>query len=102
MFINDVAMWCMTFGESSLELKVIPLNVLNQTTLSSNCERNWSLWSLVHVKTRNRLKYNRLYMVVYLRHNMKLKIRHLRRHQIVRLVLAKIHILITYLMKIIN
>ncbi|KAL2938627.1 Collagen type IV alpha-3-binding protein [Bienertia sinuspersici] len=34
-----------------------PVRVLSQTTSSSNCERNWSIWSLVHAKTRNRLKY---------------------------------------------
>ncbi|XP_056689155.1 uncharacterized protein [Spinacia oleracea] len=76
----DPAMWWMTYGESTPELKKIAVRVLSQTTSSSNCERNWSMWSLVHTKIRNRLKYQRLHQIVYLRCNMKLKMRHLRRH----------------------
>lgn len=72
-------MWWVTYGESAPELQRIAIKVLSQTTSSSNCERNWSMWSLVHTKTRNRLKYKRLHMIVYVRYNMKLKMRHLRR-----------------------
>ncbi|KAL2938630.1 hypothetical protein RDABS01_022079 [Bienertia sinuspersici] len=57
----------MTYGESAPKLQKIAVRVLSQTTSSSNCERNWSIWSLVHAKTRNRLKY-------------KGSLRHLRRH----------------------
>ncbi|XP_021851785.2 uncharacterized protein [Spinacia oleracea] len=76
----DPALWWMTYGDSTPELKKIAVRVLSQTTSSSNCERNWSMWSLVHTKIRNRLKYPRLHQIVYLRYNMKLKLRHLRRH----------------------
>uniref|UniRef100_A0A803LRA4 DUF659 domain-containing protein n=1 Tax=Chenopodium quinoa TaxID=63459 RepID=A0A803LRA4_CHEQI len=76
----DPAMWWMTYGDSAPELRKIVVRVLSQTTSSSNCERNWSMWSLVHTKTRNRLKYGRLHQIVYLRYNMKLKLRHMRRH----------------------
>ncbi|KAK9724045.1 hypothetical protein RND81_05G044300 [Saponaria officinalis] len=62
--------WWVTYGESAPQLRGIAVKVLSQTTSSSNCERNWNMWSLVHTKTRNRLKYKRLHMIVYLRYNM--------------------------------
>ncbi|CAL5329930.1 unnamed protein product [Camellia sinensis] len=52
------------------------MRVLNQTTSSSNCERNWSTFSLIHTKTRNRLKYKKLNKLVYVYYNMTLKIKH--------------------------
>ena len=76
MFQYVIAEWWITFGESAPQLKTIAVRVLRQTTSSSNCERNWSMWSQVHTKARNRLQYKRLHMIVYLRYNMKLKIRH--------------------------
>ncbi|CAO2830870.1 unnamed protein product [Amaranthus hypochondriacus] len=66
------AEWWMNFGESVPELRRIAIRVLSQTTSSSNCDRNWSMWSQVHMKARNRLQYKRLHMIVYLRYNMKL------------------------------
>ncbi|KAL2905961.1 Sterol-4-alpha-carboxylate 3-dehydrogenase decarboxylating [Bienertia sinuspersici] len=53
--------------------------ILSQTTSSSHCERNWSIWTPVHTKTRKCLKYKRFHSIVYLCYNIKLKMRHLRR-----------------------
>ncbi|MQM04756.1 hypothetical protein Taro_037564, partial [Colocasia esculenta] len=38
----------------------VTVKVLSQTTSSSPCERNWSTFSLIHTKIRNRLGVDRL------------------------------------------
>ncbi|XP_074314312.1 uncharacterized protein LOC141649523 [Silene latifolia] len=74
--LMDPATWWLTYGESAPALQAIAVRVLSQTTSSSNYERNWSMWSLVHTKTRNRLKYKKLHQIVYLRYNMWLQRKH--------------------------
>ncbi|TXG74519.1 hypothetical protein ES288_1Z037200v1 [Gossypium darwinii] len=51
----------------------------NQTTSASNCERNWSTFSYIHTKARNRLKYKKLEKLVFTYYNMRLKMRHQQR-----------------------
>ncbi|KAL2901130.1 Long chain acyl-CoA synthetase 7 peroxisomal [Bienertia sinuspersici] len=58
--------WWLTYGESAPELQRIAVKILSQTTSSSHCERNGAC-------------YKRLHSIVYLRYDMKLKIRHLSR-----------------------
>ncbi|MQL72943.1 hypothetical protein Taro_005297, partial [Colocasia esculenta] len=41
-------------------LMYVAMRVLSQTTSSSPCERNWSTFSLIHTKIRNRLGVDRL------------------------------------------
>ncbi|MQL81287.1 hypothetical protein Taro_013731, partial [Colocasia esculenta] len=41
-------------------LTYVAVRVLSQTTSSSPCERNWSTFSLIHTKIRNRLGVDRL------------------------------------------
>ncbi|KAF1881815.1 hypothetical protein Lal_00042524 [Lupinus albus] len=67
--------WWMIFGSCSPEPKSIAIKVLSQTTSTTNCERNWSTFSYIHTKKRNRLPYNRLHRLVYTFYNMKLKMR---------------------------
>jgi hypothetical protein len=64
------------FGSCAPELQRIAVKVLSQTTSASNCERNWSTFSYIHTKTRNRLKYLKLQKLVFTFYNMKLKMRH--------------------------
>ncbi|KAG8661099.1 hypothetical protein MANES_02G210140v8 [Manihot esculenta] len=71
--------WWINYGESALELRKIAIKVLSQTTSASNCERNWSTFSLIHTKTRNRLKYQKLHALVFVHYNMRLKIRNVTR-----------------------
>ncbi|XP_057452320.1 uncharacterized protein LOC130744147 [Lotus japonicus] len=76
------AEWWMVYGSCAHELQTIAIKVLSQTTSASNCERNWSTFSYIHTKTRNRLKYQRLQKLVFTFYNMKLKMRHtMRRSQ---------------------
>ncbi|CAL5425120.1 unnamed protein product [Camellia sinensis] len=73
---TNPAEWWIHYGTSAPALQKVAVRVLSQTTSSSNCERNWSTFSLIHTKTRNRLKYKKLNKLVYVYYNMRLKIRH--------------------------
>ncbi|KAK5841926.1 hypothetical protein PVK06_004252 [Gossypium arboreum] len=57
----------------------LAIKVLSQTTSASNCERNWSTFSYIHTKARNRLKYKKLEKLVFTYSNMRLQIRHQKR-----------------------
>ncbi|GMP30914.1 hypothetical protein CsSME_00005353 [Camellia sinensis var. sinensis] len=46
--------WWIIHGSCAPELQKIAVKVLSQTTTSSHCERNWSTFSLIHTKTRNK------------------------------------------------
>ena len=62
------------YGDCAPSLRAIAVRVLSQTTSSSACERNWSIFALIHTKQRNRLAYSKLEQLVYCYYNMKLKI----------------------------
>ena len=55
-------------------MRNLAIKVLSQTVSSSACERNWSIFSLIHTKQRNRFAYPRLKQLVFCYYNMKLKI----------------------------
>ncbi|GMP97433.1 hypothetical protein CsSME_00045690 [Camellia sinensis var. sinensis] len=76
---SNPAEWWIIHGSCAPELKKIAVKVLNQTTTSSHCERNWSTFSLIHTKTRNRLKYKKIQRLVFITYNMRLKLRHVKR-----------------------
>ncbi|KAI8556211.1 hypothetical protein RHMOL_Rhmol05G0234700 [Rhododendron molle] len=76
LILEDIVEWWIHYGISAPQLQKVAVKVLSQTTSSSNCERNWSTFSLIHTKTRNRLKYQKLNKIVYVYYNMRLKIRH--------------------------
>ncbi|KAF1894395.1 hypothetical protein Lal_00027154 [Lupinus albus] len=65
----------MIFGSCFPKLKSNAIHVLSQTTLATNYERNWSIFSYIHTKKRNRLTCNKLHRLVYIFYNMKLKMR---------------------------
>ncbi|XP_028077472.1 uncharacterized protein LOC114279430 [Camellia sinensis] len=73
---TNLAEWWIHYGTLAPALQKVAVRVLSQTTSSSNCERNWSTFSLIHTKTRNQLKYKKLNKLVYVYYNMRLKIRH--------------------------
>ncbi|XP_073015757.1 uncharacterized protein [Primulina eburnea] len=67
----------MTMVTTLHTLKKIATKVLSQTCSSSGCERNWSTWSLIHTKLRNRLAVEKLHKLVYVHYNMRLRVRNL-------------------------
>ncbi|RWR73192.1 hypothetical protein CKAN_00144800 [Cinnamomum micranthum f. kanehirae] len=75
------AEWWLNYGESAPILRKIAMKVLSQTTTSSNCERNWSTFSFIHTKVRNRLTMQKLNKLVYIHYNIKLRNRQRRRRE---------------------
>ncbi|GMJ08549.1 hypothetical protein like AT5G33406 [Hibiscus trionum] len=75
---NLAELW-INYGCYAPQLQRITIKVLSQPTSSSNCERNWSTFSLIHTKKRNMLKHKKIQKLVYVHYNMRLKLRHMRR-----------------------
>ena len=50
-----LADWWINYGEEAPNLQKIAIKILSQTCSSSSCEKNWSTWSLIHTKLRNRM-----------------------------------------------
>ncbi|KAL0912262.1 hypothetical protein M5K25_018224 [Dendrobium thyrsiflorum] len=70
--------WWIQFGDSTPELQSFAVRVLGLTCSSSGCERNWSTYSQVQTKRRNRLSTLRMNSLVYIMHNKRLRDRRLR------------------------
>ncbi|XP_028802747.1 uncharacterized protein LOC114757813 [Neltuma alba] len=51
----------------------VTMRILSQTSASSGCERNWSLFERIHTKRRNRLEHKRLNDLVFTNYNLRLK-----------------------------
>ncbi|RWR72996.1 Copia protein [Cinnamomum micranthum f. kanehirae] len=75
------AEWWLNYGDSAPALRTIAIKVLSQTTSSSNCERNWSAFSFIHTRLRNRLTMQKFNKLVYIHYNLKLWSRNRRRRQ---------------------
>ena len=67
--------WWLYYGGSIPELQQIAIRVLSQTSSSSGCERNWSIFERIHSKRRNRLEHQRLDDLVFTNYNLRLKFR---------------------------
>ncbi|XP_057873555.1 uncharacterized protein LOC131079583 [Cryptomeria japonica] len=51
------------------------VHILSQPCSSSACERNWSVFEHIHSKKRNRLSQQRMNDLVFVHHNLRLKIK---------------------------
>lgn len=49
------------------------MKILSQTSSSSGCERNWSVFERIHTKKRNRLEHQRLNALVFVHYNLRLQ-----------------------------
>ncbi|XP_051149227.1 uncharacterized protein LOC127263948 [Andrographis paniculata] len=67
--------WWNMYGDKAPNFRKIALKVLSQTCTSSGCERDWSTWSLIHTKLRNRLAIEKLHKLVYVHYNMRLRVK---------------------------
>ncbi|XP_054816627.1 uncharacterized protein LOC129316304 [Prosopis cineraria] len=65
--------WWSFYGSSVPELQNLAMRILSQTSSSSSCERNWSLFERIHTKRRNRLEHQRLNDLVFTNYNLRLK-----------------------------
>ncbi|CAN6363640.1 unnamed protein product [Urochloa humidicola] len=68
--------WWTLFGGEVKELQKYAIRIVSQCVSSSGCERNWSTFALVHTKVRNRMGYEKLEKLVYVRHNLKLRLKY--------------------------
>ena len=75
MYLLFSADWWVLFGGDTPELQKFAIRIVSQCVSSSGCERNWSTFALVHTKLRNRLGYEKLRKLVYVRHNLKQRLK---------------------------
>lgn len=66
------------YGLDAHNLRDVAIRMLSQTSTSSGCKRNWSTFSLVHTKMRNRLGANTVRKLVYVHYSMRLKDKNMR------------------------
>ncbi|KAL6583185.1 hypothetical protein OROMI_005263 [Orobanche minor] len=71
--------WWERFGSKTPELTSFAIRVLSLTCSASGCERNWSTFELIHTKKRNRLEHKRLNALVYVKYNLRLRERSIKR-----------------------
>jgi hypothetical protein len=64
------AKWWAMFDGDTRNLQKLALRFISQCCSSSGCERNWSTFSLIHTKVRNRLSYKKLHKLVYVNYNL--------------------------------
>lgn len=64
--------WWDKYGGCTPRLQRIALRVLSQDCTSAACERNWSIYSLIHTKKRNRLSTEQLERLVFVHSNLRL------------------------------
>ncbi|XP_072072129.1 uncharacterized protein [Arachis hypogaea] len=66
--------WWRLFGSSAPCLQKMAVRILSQASVSSGCERNWSLFYQIHTTRRNKLEHDRLISdIVYVTYNLHLK-----------------------------
>ncbi|KAF5449742.1 hypothetical protein F2P56_030158, partial [Juglans regia] len=76
--INPVAWWTQ-FGCEVPTLQRFAVRVLSQCCSATGCERNWSTFDFIHSKKRNRLVHKRLNDLVFVRYNLKLRERSIKK-----------------------
>ncbi|XP_075669714.1 uncharacterized protein LOC142639412 [Castanea sativa] len=76
--LNLVAWW-EQFGNDTPELQKFAIRVLSQCCSATGCERAWSTFEFIHFKRRNRLEHKRLNDLVFVRYNLLLRERNIRR-----------------------
>ncbi|KAL8519839.1 hypothetical protein ACS0TY_010687 [Phlomoides rotata] len=73
--------WWRLFGVDAPHLQNLAIRILSQTSSSSGCEHNWSVFERIHTKKRNRLEHERLSDLVFVHYNLRLKNREKQMHK---------------------
>jgi hypothetical protein len=58
-----------------ITLQGCALRIVSQCCSSSECEKNWSTFALIHTKVHNRLSYKKLHKLVYVNYNLCIRLR---------------------------
>ena len=69
--------WWKMFGDTAPNVKDLAIKLLSQTSSSSGCERNWSVFERIHSKKRNKLEHQRLNDLVFVHYNFRLNNRYI-------------------------
>jgi hypothetical protein len=64
--VDPITWWRGNFGSSSSELCKMACRILTIPTSSAASERNWSAFSYIHDKKRNRLTSEKVFKLVYI------------------------------------
>ncbi|CAN1153292.1 hypothetical protein LINPERPRIM_LOCUS14603, partial [Linum perenne] len=64
--------WWSSFGDDVPELQRFSIRVLSLTTSAFGCERNWSIFEMVHSKRRNKLMQQKMNDLVFVKYNSRL------------------------------
>lgn len=64
--------WWDKYGNDVPRLQKLAIRILSQDCTAVACERNWSMFSLVHTKRRNRLSTAQLERLVFVQANLRL------------------------------
>ncbi|CAL5384210.1 unnamed protein product [Camellia sinensis] len=75
------ALWWESYEEECKELQKLAIRVLSLTCSATGCERNWSTFDHVHSKKRNRLEQQRLNALVFVKYNIQLELRQIKRQE---------------------
>jgi len=70
---SPASCWSM-FGNDTPTLQHLAMKLLSQCASSSGCERNWSTFTFIHTKLRNRLGHKKLHQLVFVNYNLRLRI----------------------------
>ncbi|KAK9922662.1 hypothetical protein M0R45_031117 [Rubus argutus] len=68
--VRSPVWWWEKYGYSHVGVDEFAIRVLSLTCSASGCERNWSTFSSIHTKNRNRLEHERLSHLVYVKYNL--------------------------------
>lgn len=68
---NPVGWWKL-YGTEVPTLQKMAMRILALTSSSSGCERNWSVYEMIHTKRRNRLTTDRLNNMVFVQFNTRM------------------------------
>lgn len=71
--VDSITWWKSQFQNSIPELTKVASSILRIPTSSAASERNWSAFSYIHDKKRNRLTSERVFKLVYIYSNYKLQ-----------------------------
>ncbi|KAI3904083.1 hypothetical protein MKW92_027377 [Papaver armeniacum] len=70
------ATWWSLYAADYPDLQRFAIRILSQTCSGTRCDRNWSTFERIHLKSRNRLEHERLDSLIFVHYNLRLQERH--------------------------
>jgi hypothetical protein len=73
VFPSFAGAWWEMFGYSTPALQKLAIRLVSHCASTTGCERNWSTFTFIHTKVRNRLTYKKLHKLVYVNYNLRIQ-----------------------------